>query len=74
MRQQRKLFLLGLSLALGITTTWAALAQQPELGTFATIDFPAAVSTGGARLLSGLTLAVTSWDTIGLAECSMVFC
>ncbi len=40
MRQQRKLFLLGLSLALGITTTWAALAQQPELGTFTTIDFP----------------------------------
>src|SRR2546423_12361422 len=31
MRQQRKLFLLGLSLALGMTTTWAALAASTAL-------------------------------------------
>ena len=31
MRQQRKLFLLGLSLALGMTTTWAALAAGTAL-------------------------------------------
>ncbi len=31
MRQQRKLFLLALSLALGMTTTWAALAAGTAL-------------------------------------------
>ena len=54
MKKQLAVYQLALSLALGITTTSAALAQQPELGTFTTIDFPGAVSTGGDGAVMGI--------------------
>src|SRR5947208_506221 len=60
MRQQRKLFLLGLSLALGLTTTWAALAAGTSLITVKSRD-------GTTRHLLG---AATNrvYDTLGNLE------
>jgi hypothetical protein len=49
MRCRMRLFLLGFSFVLPLTST--ALAQQPELGTFTTVDFPDAISTGGTAVV-----------------------
>ena len=51
MRCRMRLFLLGFSFVLPLTST--ALAQ-PELGTFTTVDFPGAISTGGGGGWTGI--------------------